>query len=60
MLVAAAKIPLEETALVAGTLQNLSNLFFLDIYGLQLASWILKVSKMDCLRFVMCPLLAPV
>jgi hypothetical protein len=31
--VAAAKMPLEEEALVAGTKQNLSNLFFLEIYG---------------------------
>jgi hypothetical protein len=31
--VASAKLPLEEQALVAGTLQNLSNLLFLDIYG---------------------------
>jgi hypothetical protein len=30
---AAAKIPSEEQALVAGTLQNLSNLLFLDMYG---------------------------
>jgi hypothetical protein len=32
LLVAVAKIPFEEQALVAGTKQNLSNLFFLDIY----------------------------
>jgi hypothetical protein len=33
---AAAKNSMEEQALVAGTKQNLSNLLFLDIYGLTL------------------------
>jgi hypothetical protein len=28
-----AKMPLEDVALVAGTLQNLSNMYSLDIYG---------------------------
>ncbi len=32
LLVATAKIPSEEQALVAGTWQNLSNLLLLDIY----------------------------
>jgi hypothetical protein len=31
--VAAAKMPLEEVALVAGKKQNLNNLLLLDIYG---------------------------
>ncbi len=34
MLVAAAKMPLEKAALVVGTWQNLSNLFYLDIYDI--------------------------
>jgi len=33
-LTVAAKLPLEEQALVEGTKQNLSNLLFLDIYGM--------------------------
>jgi hypothetical protein len=33
LLVAAAKMPLEEAALVAGTSQNLINILSLDIYG---------------------------
>ncbi len=33
LLVAAAKMPLEEAALVAGTQQKLNNLLFFDIYG---------------------------
>ncbi len=32
---ASTKIPLEEWVLVASTKQNLSNLLFLDIYGMQ-------------------------
>ncbi len=38
LLVAAAKIPFEEEAQVAGTKWNLSNLLFLDIYGVVLTS----------------------
>ncbi len=38
LLVAAIKVSLEEHVLVAGTCQNLSNLLFLDIYGLSLSS----------------------
>jgi hypothetical protein len=34
MLVVATKMPLEKQALDAGTQQNLSNLLFLDMYGL--------------------------
>jgi len=34
LLVAATKMSLEEESLVAGTLQNLAILFYLDIYGL--------------------------
>jgi hypothetical protein len=33
MLVAAAKMPLEDQVLEEGTKQNLINLLFLDIYG---------------------------
>jgi hypothetical protein len=32
LLVAATKMPWEETALLAGTLQKLSNQYFIDIY----------------------------
>ena len=38
-LVAAVKMPLEEAALAAGTWQNLSNLLFLDIFGLHRVKW---------------------
>jgi len=34
LLMAATKLPLEEQALGEGTKQNLSNLLFLDIYGM--------------------------
>ena len=51
-LVAAAKIPFEEQALVAGTKWNLSNLLFLDIYEVSVVE-ILVLTSLDHLIFVL-------
>ncbi len=51
-LVAAAKIPFEEQALVAGTKWNLSNLLFLDIYGVSMVEF-LVLTSLDQLIFIL-------
>jgi hypothetical protein len=52
LLVAAAKIPFEEQALVAGTKWNLSNLLFLDICGVSMVE-LLVLTSLDQLIFVL-------